>query len=285
MRWTPGGRANIEDRRGMRGGGGGGFRMGGGMGLGGLAIILVLSLLTGRNLFQDSGPVAAPSQQEAGGAVQSTPEEEQLVDYVAFVLNDTHGVWQQLAPRMGMQYQDAPLVLFRDVVQSGCGNAQSAMGPFYCPLDNKVYLDLAFFEELRRRFGAEGDFAQAYVIAHEVGHHVQTLEGTSARVRELQERRPDAANQLSVRMELQADCYAGVWAYSTNQRRLLQEGDVDEALAAASAVGDDRLQSQARGSINPESFTHGTAAQRSEWFKRGFASGDPRSCDTFQGAI
>ena len=295
MRWTPGGsNANIEDRRGM--GGGGGFRLGGGgMGIGGAVIVLVLSLLFGRNLFDDTGgtvgvdPGTTPTTTTANGdvaPVNSTPEEERLVQFVTFVLNDVQDTWRQVLPRAaGVPYRDAKLVLFRDAVQSGCGNAPSAAGPFYCPVDQKAYIDLGFYDELSRRFGAQGDFAQAYVLAHELGHHVQRLMGTDARVRQLQESRPNLANDLSVRLELQADCYAGVWANSTDQRRLLEQGDVEEGLNAAAAVGDDRIQRATRGSVRPESFTHGSSAQRATWFKRGFSSGNPQSCDTFAGAI
>ena len=287
MRWTPGGSSrNLEDRRGASGGGG--FRMGGaGLGGGGLLIMLVLSLLFGRNLFDGGGGAPVPATADGSVApVNESAEEAQLREFMVFVLNDAQAVYAEKVPRdLGQQYREGKLVLFRQYVQSGCGNAESAMGPFYCPLDEKAYIDLGFYDELRRRFGAPGDFAQAYVLAHELGHHVQNVVGTSARVRQLQESRPRDANALSVRLELQADCYAGVWANSTNERRLLEQGDVEEGLAAASAVGDDRLQQQSTGRINPESFTHGTAAQRATWFKRGFQSGDLRNCDTFAGGI
>jgi hypothetical protein len=184
---------------------------------------------------------------------------------------------------LGQQYQAPRLVLFRDLVQSACGMAQSASGPFYCPLDQKVYIDLGFFNELRTRFGAGGDFAQAYVLTHEIGHHIQTLLGTSQRVREMQERRPDVANEYSVRLELQADCYAGVWGASTSQRGILERGDVEEGLNAAAAIGDDRLQQMSGRGVQPESFTHGSSAQRVAWFRRGLESGDPRTCDSFAG--
>ena len=289
MRWTPGGsRANIEDRRGSTGGG---FRMGGGrMGLGGMAILLVLSLLFGRNLFDGSGgvPAGPTTTTEAGGAVapvSETPEEAERVEFVTFVLNDAQQVWAQLLPKYGSEYRDAKLVLFRDGVQSGCGTASAASGPFYCPLDEKAYIDLSFYEDLSRQFGANGDFAQAYVLTHEIGHHVQHVLGTDARVRQLQESRPRQANDLSVRLELQADCYAGVWGNSTSQRRILEAGDVEEGLNAAAAIGDDRIQRATQGSVRPESFTHGSSAQRVAWFRRGLESGDPRSCDTFAGAI
>jgi len=293
MRWSPRRRSsNIEDRRGQ----GGGFRMGGaGMGIGGTAILLVLSLLFGRNLFTDAGgaaggpggPDVTTTATGEVGAVQETPEESRRADLVSVVLDDAQAHWQRALPRLGTEYRDARLVMFRDAVESECGVGQSAMGPFYCPADERVYIDLGFYDELQRRFGAPGDFAQAYVIAHEIGHHVQHLQGTDARVRDLQERRPQQANELSVRLELQADCYAGIWAGSTDQRRIitLEPGDVEEGLNAAAAIGDDRIQRQASGSINPESFTHGSAAQRVAWFKRGLESGRPESCDTFAGGV
>ena len=286
MRWTPGGMSrNVEDRRGM---GGGGFRMGGGMGIGGGLILLVLSLLFGRNLFDDGSGGGVPVTQTSGGEVapvNETPEERERSQFVSFVLDDAQNYWMQELPKHGTQYRESRLVLFRDYVQSGCGSAQSANGPFYCPLDEKVYIDLGFYDELQKRFGANGDFAQAYVLAHEIGHHVQTVLGTSQRVRQLQESNPRAANQLSVRLELQADCYAGVWGHSTNQRQILEKGDAEEALNAAAAIGDDNIQAQVTGSVRPESFTHGSSQQRINWFKRGFTSGDPRNCDTFAGGI
>jgi hypothetical protein len=206
--------------------------------------------------------------------------EEPEVQFISFVLDDVQNTWAKILPNSGTRFTPARLVLFRNSTDSGCGPAQSVMGPFYCPVDERVYLDLGFFDELRQRLGAGGDFAQAYVLAHELGHHVQHLLGTDARVRQLQESNPSEANQLSVRLELQADCYAGVWAHSTDQRKLLSSGDVDEALNAAAAVGDDRIQSRTTGRINVDSFTHGSAAQRSQSFKRGFESGDPKSCNS-----
>jgi predicted metalloprotease len=206
--------------------------------------------------------------------------EEPEVQFISFVLDDVQKTWAKILPAYGARFHPARVVLFRTSIDSGCGPAQSVMGPFYCPVDERVYLDLGFFQELKQRFGASGDFAQAYVLAHELGHHVQHLLGTDARVRQMQESNPSEANQLSVRVELQADCFAGVWAHSTDQRQMLENGDVDEALNAAAAVGDDRIQKRTTGRINVDSFTHGSAAQRSEWFKRGFESGDPRSCTT-----
>ncbi|MFL5498369.1 MAG: neutral zinc metallopeptidase [Gemmatimonadaceae bacterium] len=277
MRWTPGGRSpNIEDRRALGGG------IGRGLGVGGTVVVLALSLLFGRNLFNDLGVEPGVGAVGAGAPTTAADSiaEDSLVQFMSFVLDDVQRTWNKTLPNYGTSFHPARLVLFRNSTNSGCGAAQSAMGPFYCPLDERVYLDLGFFQELRDRFRASGDFAQAYVLAHELGHHVQHLLGTDARVRQLQESNPGEANQLSVRLELQADCYAGVWAHSTEQRQLLQQGDVDEGLNAASAVGDDRIQQQATGRINVDSFTHGSAAQRAASFKRGFDSGDPRNCNT-----
>jgi len=291
MRWTPGGRSkDVEDLRGQTGGGGGGMMLGRGMGIGGAVIALILSLVFGVNIFDSGGGSPAP-QQAAPGDVQQpaaskTPEEEKRFQFVNFVVDDVQQTWDQLLPKVdGQQYRHAKLDLFRDAVNTGCGQAPAEVGPFYCPVDQKVYLDLSFFDELAQRFGAPGDFAQAYVIAHELGHHVQHLLGIEQRVREMQESRPGAANQLSVALELQADCFAGVWGNSTSQRKLLEQGDIEEGLGAASSVGDDRLQAQATGSIRPDKFTHGSSAQRSQWFRRGLESGDPNSCDTFGGSV
>jgi predicted metalloprotease len=288
MRWTPGGSSSdIEDRRGGGGGGGFGFGRGPTIGCGGAIVLLVLSLLTGKNffaLFDGSGGGTvqqAPAGQQQPPA-QESAEEKQAREFVTFVLNDTQDTWTKVMEGEGVPYRRAKLVLFRDGVQSGCGNASSQAGPFYCPSDEKVYIDLAFYDELRQRFGAPGDFAQAYVIAHEIGHHVQNILGIAPRVHEAMERNPRQANDLSVRMELQADCFAGVWGHSTDQRKILEAGDVEEGLNAAAAIGDDRLQQQAGRNVNPESFTHGSSAQRQEWFQRGFQSGRIADCDTFQ---
>jgi predicted metalloprotease len=300
MRWDPGAdRSNLEDRRGsplQAGGGGGGMLIGllasivgRRFGIVGVLVVLVVGALFSGGLFSGGGTTTAPAAGEvarAGAPVQQSAEEARLVDFVTFVLNDAQDEWERLLPQAaGTAYRDARLVLFREGVRTGCGDAPSAVGPFYCPADERVYIDLSFYDELSRRYGAPGDFAQAYVLAHEIGHHVQHVLGTDARVRELQERRPEQQNQLSVRMELQADCYAGVWANTVRGEGRLETGDAQEALAAASAVGDDRLQQRGRGSVNPDSFTHGTAEQRARWFQRGFQSGDPRSCDTFAGGI
>jgi predicted metalloprotease len=283
MRWNPGHRSvNVEDRRGA----GGGFMRGaGGMGAGGLVILVILSLIFGRDFVSlASDPGVAQPGAESGDVppAETTPEEERLVSLVSFVLDDAQNTWRQVSSEMGTPYRDAKLVLFRDAVQSACGFAEAATGPFYCPADEKVYIDLGFYEELQQRFGAPGDFAQAYVLAHEIGHHVQNLLGTEAQVREARTRRADLANELSVRLELQADCYAGVWGHSAAQRQKLDSGDVEEGLAAAAAVGDDRLQRMGGGRVVPESFTHGSSAQRQEWFQRGFEGGRPDACDTFK---
>ena len=276
MRWTPGGRSkNLEDRRGMGG-------LGKGLGIGGTVIVLALSLLTGRNLFNDLGVEPGVG---AGTGAPMTPQdsarEENEVLFVSFVLDDADSTWQKVMARYNEQYAPPKLVLFRNSTQSACGFAQSAMGPFYCPVDQKIYIDLGFYDELKSRFGADGDFAQAYVLAHEFGHHIQHLLGTDAQMRQAQSSDPSNANQYSIRLELQADCFAGVWANSTQKRNILSAGDVEEAMTAASAVGDDRIQQQTGQRVNVDAFTHGSAAQRTEWFGRGFQSGDPRTCDTF----
>ena len=278
MRWSPGHRSgNVEDRR---GGGGRFIRGAGGMGAGTLVILLVLSLIFKRDFFSlvGAGGGEAGPETAAGPPAETTPEEERLVSFVSFVLDDAQKVWQQ---QMGASYRPAKLVLFRDAVQSACGFAESATGPFYCPGDEKVYIDLGFYEELQQRFGAPGDFAQAYVLAHEIGHHVQNVLGTESEVRRRRTARADLANEMSVRLELQADCYAGVWAHSTAQRQLLEQGDVEEGLGAAAAVGDDRLQRMGGGRVVPETFTHGSSEQRQQWFRRGLETGQPDACDTF----
>lgn len=275
MKWTPGGRSpNLEDRRG-RG-------MGTSLGVGGGLIMLILSLIFGPEIISDSQD---GTRGESYGEVSpaDSAREEPMVQFVSFVLDDVQQTWVGAFEQAGGSYRPATLALFRDGTVSGCGAAQSAMGPFYCPIDEKVYVDLAFFDQLDRRFGAPGDFAQAYVIAHELGHHVQHLLGVDARVREAQRGDPEIANQLSVRLELQADCYAGVWGHSAAERGKLEAGDIEEGLGAASAVGDDRIQRRTTGSVNVDSFTHGSAKQRAEWFRRGFESGRSTSCDTFGG--
>lgn len=274
MRWTPGGvSGNVEDQR--SGGGGMGGR---GIGLGGLIIAGILSLIFGRDFITPLLTTQGGSSVAREADPARDRAEEPVVQFVSFVLDDAQATWKRV---LGGRYQDAKLVLFRDGVQSGCGTAGTETGPFYCPADQKVYIDLSFFEELDRRFGAPGDFAQAYVLAHEIGHHVQTLLGISERVHRAQQANRSMANQLSVRMELQADCFAGIWGHSTNERQILETGDVDEGLKAAAAIGDDRIQRQARGQVRPESFTHGSSQQRVEWLRRGLETGDVAACDTF----
>lgn len=285
MRWTPGDESqDIEDRRDESGGGGGGFQFGGAhIGIGGAIVLLVLSFIFKQNFFALLGGSAAP-----GPAAVSRPNpsrdaaEKPLVQFVSFVLDDTQNTWTQLLPQQaGKPYHHARLVLFRDSTQSACGSAESATGPFYCPGDEKVYIDLGFYEELRQRFGAPGEFAQAYVLAHEIGHHVQKLLGIERKVRQLQDDNPRARNLASVHLELQADCFAGIWAHSTQQRGLLEKGDVESALGAAAAVGDDRLQKMATGHVTPDSFTHGTSQQRVSWFRKGLDAGSVTACNTF----
>jgi predicted metalloprotease len=251
------------------------------IGLGGILLLGVLSLLTGQDFLSMVAPggPGAPIEQPSGPPAATSPEEEEMVDFVSFVLDDAQDTWTGL---LGSRYQRARLVLFTDAVESACGFAQAATGPFYCPGDQRVYIDLGFYRELDRRFGAPGDFAQAYVLAHEIGHHVQTLLGTEAEVRDAQRANPARANQLSVAMELQADCYAGIWGHSTSQKQLLEAGDVEEGLSAAAAIGDDRIQRMSGTRVSPERFTHGSSAQRVEWFRRGMSSGRPESCDTFR---
>jgi predicted metalloprotease len=291
MRWTPGGNSDdVEDRRDDSGSGG--MQFGGvHLGVGGLIIVFVLSLLFHRNFFALLGigtggaPTAVtrqdqPARTEANRARDNSEKPE--VQFVTFVLNDTQATWTKILSSEGARYRHAKLVLFRNSIASGCGNAQSVSGPFYCPEDEKVYIDLGFFDELKRRFGAPGEFAQAYVLAHEIGHHVQKLLGIEAKGRAAQQRDPQSAKAISVRIELQADCFAGIWAHSTEERHLLDAGDVDSALKAAAAVGDDRLQRMSSGHVNPETFTHGSSAQRTEWFQRGFKGGTVESCNTFQ---
>jgi uncharacterized protein len=278
MKWQ--GRAgseNIEDRRGM---GAGGMRMGVGGGIGGIILLLLYSALTGTNPI-DLVNSGAPTEEVAPTGV---PANDQQAQFISVVLKSTEDVWGQVFSERGARYEPPVLVLFSDATQSACGLGQSAMGPFYCPRDRKVYLDLSFFRDLSERFGAPGDFARAYVVAHEVGHHVQTLTGLSDRVAAAREQEGrTGSNQLSVRQELQADCYAGVWGHYAARDNLLEPGDAEDGLRAAAAIGDDRLQREAQGRVVPESFTHGSSAQRVEWLKRGLESGRLESCDTFNG--
>lgn len=291
MRWRQGRRSqNVDDRRGARVPGGG-VRVG----VGGLLGILLVGWLLGadpltllRILGSGVETVQVPEPLPGGdpGAPGAPGPSDELADFVSVVLADTEDTWGELFAASGARYQPPRLVLFTDRVGSACGMGQSAMGPFYCPADAKVYIDLGFYRDLRERFRAPGDFAQAYVIAHEVGHHVQNLVGTSREVERLRSGRSAAEqNALSVRLELQADCYAGVWAHHADRTRgLLEHGDVDEGLAAAAAIGDDRIQRETQGTVVPESFTHGSSRQRVEWFRRGLDSGSLEACDTFDAA-
>jgi predicted metalloprotease len=278
MDWTPGGLSDdVEDRRGSSGGGMGG----GGLGIVGILVLVVISLVTGRNYIG--------SYLAGGGAVATrpaaprtaSPSEDRSAQLVSFVLDDAQRTWTKVLADQGIAYRHAKLVLFRDQTYSGCGTAQSATGPFYCPQDEKVYIDLGFWDELSK-LGASGEFAQAYVVAHELGHHVQKLLGTEMQVRRLQGQNPAQRNRLSVDLELQADCYAGIWAHSTEQRNIVHPNDIVSGLQAAASVGDDHIQRMSRGTVSPESFTHGSSAQRVGWFKRGLESGSPGDCNTFK---
>ncbi|HZI81475.1 MAG TPA: neutral zinc metallopeptidase [Vicinamibacterales bacterium] len=282
MRWE--GRAesgNVEDRRGM---GRGGMRMGlpVGGGIGGVVLLLLVSALTGQNpldLIGGSTDQGSYSEPDPNAPAATDPQSR----FMRVVLKDTEDTWTSVFRSSGQQYEAPTLVLFSDATDTACGLGQSAMGPFYCPPDRKVYLDTSFFEELDQRFGAPGDFAQAYVIAHEIGHHVQNLLGLSERVQSARQRvSREEGNALSVRLELQADCYAGVWGHYAAQRDLLEPGDADEGMRAAAAIGDDRLQRQGQGRVVPESFTHGSSEQRMSWLRRGLESGQIDSCDTFR---
>jgi uncharacterized protein len=301
VRWSRRARSpNVVDRR---GGGGfgfprGGLGRGGGLppipigraGLPALLLILVaafvLPRLIGSGGFDVPGVDQFPRAQPGGEPIpRGQDPDADLFDFVSFVVDDVQVMWEQEFRAAGETYPAAKVVLFEGGTQTACGVGVAEVGPFYCPADRNVYLDLGFFQELHGRFGAPGDFAQAYVIAHEIGHHVQNVLGISDRVRSLQQQSPDEANELSIRLELQADCLAGVWGFTTKQRGLLEPGDLEEGLAAAAAVGDDRIQRQAAGRTNPETWTHGSSEQRVEWFSRGFDVGDPDRCDTFSGGI
>ena len=287
---------NVEDRRddGGGGGGGGGGGLGGliggrGIGLGSVAIALVAGWIFGINpltvlgLLDGGGGGPAPQAQTAPAA-HRPPAQDKQAAFVATVLADTEDVWREQFKALGTQYRDPKLVLFRGATPTACGRGEAAMGPFYCPGDEKVYIDLAFYDTLRNRLGAPGDFAQAYVVAHEVGHHVQNLLGITAKIDAQRGKVPEARmNALSVRLELQADCLAGVWAFHGQRlKQMLEQGDVEEALNAASQIGDDKLQQQSQGTVRPETFTHGSSAQRVSWFKRGLAAGRMADCNTFE---
>ncbi|AIU73720.1 hypothetical protein AT03_15880 [Hafnia alvei FB1] len=291
MRWQ--GRResdNVEDRRGDSTGssgglGGGGFRVP--RGKGGL-ILLVVVLVAGyygvdlTPLLNGEAPVG---QTQTQSQQVNSPEDNQMAKFTSVILASTEDTWGQLFQKMGKQYQDPKLVLYRGATRTGCGTGQSVMGPFYCPADKTVYIDLSFYQEMKEKLGADGDFAQGYVVAHEVGHHVQNLLGIEPKIRQMQQGASKAEqNRLSVKMELQADCFAGVWGHFMQNQQVLEQGDLEEALNAAQAIGDDRLQQQSQGRVIPDSFTHGTSEQRYTWFKRGFDSGNPNSCNTFASA-
>lgn len=287
MDWTPGGMSDdIEDRRDSSGGGGFGFG-GGGLGIIGFIVLLVLSLVTGRNfigglLSHAAGQASVHSSPQAPGKPHPAGEDRDA-HLISFVLDDAQATWTRIFAAQHRQYRHAKLVLYRGTTYSGCGTARATTGPFYCPQDEKIYIDLSFWDELRRFGGDTGDFAQAYVITHELGHHVQKLLGIESRERRLAQQDPGERNPLSVDLELQADCFAGVWAHANPQ--LLDPGDVDAALKAATAIGDDRLQSQAQGTVNPDTFTHGTSAQRVHWLQQGLTNGSIADCDTFKGSL
>lgn len=296
MRWKRGQSSDhVRDLRGRRRGGAVG-------GVGGIVGLLLLLILGGGGLlnggipggsgstgFDDVGPSLNPfpaGPAAEGNGLDGAPDPDaETVDFMKFVMDDVQATWAEQFERANRRYEPTTLNIFEEVVDTGCGRATSATGPFYCPADRQAYLDLGFFRELRTRFGAPGDFAQAYVVAHEVAHHVQNVLGINEDVRRLQQQNPDDANELSIRLELQADCFAGVWAFSTFERGVLEDGDIEEGLGAAAAVGDDRIQEQATGRIDRESWTHGSSEQRMDWFTRGYESGDPERCDTFSGDI
>ena len=289
MRWQ--GRResdNVEDRRGQSGspmGGGGGFRLPSGKGGIVLLIIVLVAGYYGVDLTgMLTGEPVSPQQTTTQRSI--SPQDEEAAKFTKVILADTEDTWGAIFKDMGRQYPQPKLVMYRGATRTACGTGQSVMGPFYCPADSTVYIDLSFYDEMRNKLGAGGDFAQGYVIAHEVGHHVQKLLGIESKVRQLQQNASQAeANRLSVKMELQADCFAGVWGYNMQKQDYMETGDLQEALNAAEAIGDDRLQQQSQGRVVPDSFTHGTSQQRYTWFKRGFDSGDPAQCNTFGNAL
>lgn len=293
MKWEDGRRSeNVEDRRGSSGGRPGGIRIGGGgVGIGTIVIALIAGWIFGINpltligMFGGGGAPVAIEQPAAQAPASNRPDPQ--YDFVRVVLGDTEDVWTALFKTSGQSYRPPTLVVFRGYVQTACGTGQSAMGPFYCPSDQKVYIDLGFYDTLRQRLGAPGDFAQAYVIAHEVGHHVQNLLGISDKVDAMRGRVSETEfNQVSVRLELQADCFAGIWAnHAQRARQILDQGDIEEALNAAAQIGDDTIQRRQQGTVVPESFTHGSSQQRVSWFKRGFETGNVQQCNTFEGRI
>lgn len=297
MEWTPGGMSNdVEDRRDSSGGGGGGggFNFGGmgggGIGIVGFLVLLVISLVTGRNFlgsFLGGGSQGSDqTRQQVAGPPRPHPQgEDRDAQLISFVLDDVQKTWTGIFDQQGKTYRHAKLVMYRDATYSGCGTARATTGPFYCPQDQKVYIDLSFWDELQKFGGSTADFAQGYVIAHELGHHVQNLLGIESRMRRLAQQEPDVRNPLSVDLELQADCFAGVWAHSTEQRNIVHEDDIAGALKAAAAVGDDHLQKMAGKAVSPERWTHGSSAERTEWFQKGLSGGDLGACTTFDGKL
>jgi uncharacterized protein len=286
MDWTPGGMSSdVEDRRSSSGGGGG--LPGGGLGIVGILVLLVISLVTGKNyigaFLSSNGGSAHVTQPSAPNTPR--PAEDREAQLVSFVLDDAQATWTKIFAAQGLQYRHAKLVLFRNATYSGCGTAQAATGPFYCPADEKIYIDLGFWNDLKRMGGDAGDFAQAYVLAHELGHHIQKLTGIESKMRRLSQQDPREGNQLSVDLELQADCFAGIWGHSTTQRNIVHESDVAAALRTAAAVGDDHLQKMSGRAVSPENWTHGSSAQRSDWFRRGLSTGSVGSCKTFNGNL
>ena len=284
MDWTPGQMSeDVEDRRG--GGGGGGFG-GGGLGIIGFIFLVIISLVTGRNYIGAylSGNSGAPTSESSNRPIQQSAAEDRSAHLVSFVLDDVQNTWPKILSAQRVQYRHARLVLFRGYTRSACGSARSATGPFYCPGDEKVYIDLGFWDDLARFGGSTADFAQAYVIAHELGHNVQNILGIEDKVQNLMQREPSEQNHLSVDMELQADCFAGVWAHNAAQRNIVHEADIQAGLSAAAAVGDDHLQKMERGSVSPETFTHGSSAQRQHWFTQGMQQGTVAACNTFGGS-
>ena len=295
MDWTPGGvSSDIEDRRDSSGGGGfSGGGGGGGIGIIGFIVLLVISLITGHNFlgsFLSGGGSPQPQQTQSYGAQPATPRahpagEDRDVQLISFVLDDAQKTWTGIFQQQGKPYRHAKLVLFRNATYSGCGQAQAATGPFYCPQDEKIYIDLSFWDELKRFGGSTAEFAQAYVIAHELGHHIQKLLGIEGRESRLAQQQPSQRNHLSVDLELQADCFAGVWAHSTEQRGIVHPDDITQALSAAASVGDDHLQNMAGRAVSPESWTHGSSAQREQWFRTGLNAGTIDACSTFNGSV
>ena len=287
MKWRSARRSsNVDDRRGAGPGGGGGMKLG----LGGIAVVVVIGLLMGKDPLQMLGMVAEMQQQAPAGPAgpqTAPPVDDEASQFVASILGETEDVWGEIFKASGQTYPAPKLVLFSGRVNSACGGATAAVGPFYCPGDQQVYIDLSFFQQMEQRLGGGGDFAEAYVIAHEVGHHIQTLTGVSDKVNQVRQRggNVEGADGPLVRQELQADCYAGLWAHHSQQRHAwLEAGDLEEAMATATAIGDDTLQRQGQGQVVPDSFTHGSAQQRVRWFRIGFESGDMRQCDTFAAA-